>query len=82
MLFVTEGARRAVNKEAEEADKDSFWSRGQADLEADPVPFIIIDKTTNASETWRYLLPHLNISATLMKKRERWGNVLTEASFV
>ena len=42
----------------------SFWSRGQADPEADHIPFIIIDKTTN--------LLHLNMSATLLKKSERW----------
>ena len=33
--------------------KTLILSRGQADLEADPIPFIIIDKTTN--------LLHLNI---------------------
>ena len=44
--------------------RPSLWSRGQADPEADHIPLIIIDKTTN--------LLHLNMSATLLKKSERW----------
>ena len=33
---------------------------------------LITTKTTNASKTWRYLLPHLIITATLLKKSGRW----------
>ena len=51
--------------EAEEANALA----SQADLDPDHIPFIIIDKTTNASETWRYLLPDLNITASCEKSQ-------------